>query len=72
MSEPTLHPEFLKIVEEIKKMGLKIKICTNGDLYNIDFWERLSQLLDDGDEIWFTICGYKQETHEYYRKNTKL
>ena len=72
MSEPTLHPEFLKIVEEIKKMYLKIKICTNGDLHNNDFWERLSQLLDDGDEIWFTICGYKQETHEYYRKNTKL
>jgi MoaA/NifB/PqqE/SkfB family radical SAM enzyme len=72
MSEPTLHPEFLKIVGEIKKMGLKIKICTNGDLHNDEFWNTLSFLLDDNDEIWFTICGCKQETHEYYRKNTNL
>lgn len=72
LSEPTTHPDFLKIVKFIKNRNLKIKICTNGDLYDDIFWNKLGSILDDEDEIWFTICGSTEKLHQHYRVNTKL
>jgi hypothetical protein len=51
---------------------LKIKICTNGELHEDNFWMNLAKILDDNDEIWFSLCGSTQYTHEHYRKNTRL
>jgi MoaA/NifB/PqqE/SkfB family radical SAM enzyme len=72
LSEPTTHPELLDIIEAIKQRGLKIKMCTNGDLHNDGYWDRMSVMMDDGDEIWFTFCGSDQKTHAHYRVNTSL
>jgi len=38
LSEPTTHPSFMTIVRELKRLRKQIKICTNGDLYDEDFW----------------------------------
>ena len=72
MSEPTIHPEFLEIVEFVKSRRLKVKICTNGNLHDEEYWSELGRLLDSDDEVWFGICGSTNELHQKYRKNTDL
>lgn len=72
LSEPTTHPEFLKIVKNAKDRNLNVKICTNGDLHDDGFWTDLGTVLSDNDEVWFTLCGSTQELHSRYRANTSL
>lgn len=72
LSEPTTHPSFMTIARELKHLRKQIKICTNGDLYDEDFWTFLGQTLDDCDEVWFTICGSSEEMHAKYRVGTSL
>ena len=72
MSEPTLYPNFLQLVQYLKTRNIKIEICTNGDTKDDDFWNKLGLMLDDCDEVYFTICGSTQKMHEHYRKNTNL
>lgn len=72
LSEPTTHPSFVQIVKGLKQLGKQVKICTNGDLYEDDFWEILGQNLDSNDEVWFTICGSTEEMHAKYRIGTSL
>jgi organic radical activating enzyme len=72
VSEPTLHPKFLKLITELKNRNLNIEICTNGDTRTPDFWKSLNKLLDKNDKVYFTICGSTQEVHELYRKKTNL
>lgn len=72
MSEPTLYPNFLDLVEYLKRRGVKIEICTNGDTRDENFWRRLGRVLDENDSVYFTICGATQELHEKYRVGTNL
>lgn len=72
LSEPTTHPSFIMIVDALKKLGKKLKICTNGDLYDEQFWDALGQILDNQDEVWFTLCGSTEEMHARYRCGTSL
>ena len=72
MSEPTTHPEFLDLVRTFKSMKLKIKICSNGDLHDDEYWQQLGHLLDNDDRVWFTLCGATQTVHEHYRVGTHL
>ncbi len=72
LSEPTTHPEFLKILAYVKSLDLTVKICTNGDLHDDSFWRELGGILSDEDEVWFTLCGSTQDMHEHYRVNTSL
>lgn len=71
-SEPTIHPEFLKLITWLKSKDIHIEICTNGDTKTVDFWRKLGILLDEDDEVYFTICGSTQELHQRYRRNTRL
>jgi MoaA/NifB/PqqE/SkfB family radical SAM enzyme len=57
MSEPTLHPQFLDIINYLKSRNIKIKICTNGDTNNPIFWKKLGEMLNNDDRVWFGICG---------------
>ena len=34
MSEPTLYPHFLELIDYLKSRDIKIEICTNGDTRN--------------------------------------
>lgn len=72
LSEPTTHPDFLKILKSLKDENIGIKICTNGDLHNDLFWRELGKTLSDNDEVWFTLCGSTQKLHSHYRVNTNL
>ena len=72
MSEPTLYPNFIQLVKYLKQRNIKIEICTNGSTKDPQFWIELAQILDDNDEIYFTICGSTQEIHEKYRQGTSL
>ena len=72
MSEPTLHPDFLDLVDKLKQKRLKLKICTNGSTRDEQFWCDLGKILDENDRVWFAICGSTQELHEKYRIETNL
>ena len=75
ISEPTIYKDFLELVSYIKSKGIRIEICTNGDTNNKDsgiWWKQLGHLLQDGDSVFFTICGSTQELHEVYRIGTDL
>jgi MoaA/NifB/PqqE/SkfB family radical SAM enzyme len=66
-AEPTLHPEFDKIVDLIKSMGFIIHLSTNASLLNKHF-ETLSKI----DLIQFSIEGWDKESYEKYRYPLKF
>lgn len=72
ISEPTLYKEFIPLVKWIKGKGLKIILNTNGNTHNEKWWEELSNILDEEDDVLFTICGSTQELHEKYRVGSDL
>jgi len=71
-SEPTLHTDFLELVYEIKKRDMAIEICTNGDTHNPEWWRKLGIILNDEDEVYFSVCGSTEELHQTYRINCSL
>ena len=70
--EPTIHPDFLKIVEFfISKKPLAISIATNGGTKNKQFWEKLACLTSKLKlKVTFGIDGL-EDTNHIYRKNVK-
>lgn len=66
------HPNFIEIVQQLKinYPGIKIYLDTNGSGRKIDWWIRLSGLLDKNDKINFNIDGVESNNH-IYRKNSK-
>jgi pyruvate-formate lyase-activating enzyme len=72
ISEPTLHPEFLDYFRYLKSRNIYVELFTNGSIHNTDFWEEVARILDNTDQVHFTICGSTQELHEKYRVNSKL
>lgn len=72
ISEPTLYPKFLELVQYIKSRNIIIELCTNGDTNTPEWWKELGTLLSSEDSVYFTICGSTQEIHEIYRKGTNL
>ena len=71
-SEPTTHSELLSMLKQFKNMHLHVKMCTNGDLHDDQYWSQIGKTLDTNDEVWFTLCGSTQEMHSRYRVNTQL
>lgn len=72
ISEPTLYPKFVELVDYIKSRDIKIEICTNGDTHSPSWWRELADHLTQLDRVYFTICGPTQEIHEVYRTGTRL
>ena len=72
LSEPTLYPNFLKLIKELKKRNKNITISTNGNPYSETFWEELGKSLTSYDTCIFAIDGSTQEKYEQYRINGKL
>ena len=58
--ECTLHPNIIFLIKEIKKMGMKIKIDTNGSKPNV-----LSKLIDEN-LIDYLALDFKALDHKYY------
>lgn len=62
--EPTIHPDFLKIVKQAKKMGYEhIQVITNGRMF---FYKRFLQEATEAglNEITFSIHGHTAKLHD--------
>ena len=63
--EPLLHPDIAHMVREIKALGLKVELVTNGMLLN----EKMARsLIDAGlDTLWVSFDGVCEESFEDIR-----
>jgi MoaA/NifB/PqqE/SkfB family radical SAM enzyme len=66
--DPIYHPQFIKLVQQLKQHDTHLKIVTNGSYKSIDWWEQLVKLLDQNDIITFSIDGIP-ENFDNYRVN---
>lgn len=72
VSEPTLYPEFLDYLRYLKSRNIYIELFSNGSTRDEDFWKEVGNILDDNDQMHFTVCGSTQELHEIYRVGSSL
>ena len=72
VSEPTLYPDFLDYLRYLKSRNIYIELFTNGSTRDENFWKEVAKILDESDQIHFTICGSTQELHEKYRVGSSL
>lgn len=66
--DPIYHPDFIDMVSEIKKLGAKVSITTNGSHKKQHWWEDLCNKLTPDDRIQFSIDGLP-DTFTQYRQN---
>lgn len=62
--EPTIRPDFDELVKEAFDLGLKVRVLTNGSLWNEQKIEALSPMLDS---IQISIDGYSEESNSKVR-----
>lgn len=72
VSEPTLYPDLLGFMSYLKSRDISIKLFTNGNTRDSNFWKELSLILGEKDEVHFTLCGSTQELHSKYRVGSDL
>lgn len=73
--DPLMNPDAFKILEHFASRGIETALFTNGSLRNEKWWYELGQMFAKGhpkNYAYFAIDGVDQETHEYYRRFTKL
>ena len=72
LSESTLYPDLIELIDYIKSRNIKIELYTNGNTHDEKWWRELSKHLNKKDMVVFTVCGSTQELHEYYRVGSNL
>ena len=74
LSEPTLYPHIIELVEYLNSKNINVQISTNGNIKRDRFWNDLSKALNGStyNEILFAIEGSTQEMYEKYRVGGKL
>lgn len=78
INEPTLHPDFIKIVAYLKSQKKKITLSTNGNTFatlndkNNKFWRSFLMLLEPEDKIIWAVDGFTEEVYHQYRKGGSL
>ena len=73
VSEPTLYPDIIKLLEYIISRDIEIDFYSNASILDLNLWENIGKLLNKPEhKIIFTVCGTNQEIHEIYRKGSKL
>jgi len=55
--DPIYHPEFIKIVSELKRKNKMISIDTNGSYMSENWWDQLASVLDIDDALTFSVDG---------------
>jgi len=70
--DPIYCKDFLKIVEYFKtsKPTIELYIVTNGSYKTVEWWEKLKFLLNEHDQIHWSLDGWDQESNEKYRVNS--
>lgn len=71
-SEPTYYNDFILLVKELKKRNLSLRVGTNGNTKNTEFWEMFGESVNSQDIVRFAIDGSSQELHEKYRVGGNL
>lgn len=69
--DPIYAKEFLEIISYLKtnKPTLNILIITNGSYKTVEWWKALVSVLNEYDEIHFSLDGWDQESNNQYRVN---
>ncbi len=68
--EPTLSPILIDLIKEGKRLGLSVRLNTNGGLITKDFAE---QLLAAGlDTVCISIYSHRPEVHDVFRQSKGL
>ena len=69
--DPIYCKQFLNIVAWIKNINptIHITIVTNGSYKTTEFWYSLAQVLNEHDEIHWSLDGWDQHSNEQYRIN---
>lgn len=63
--DPIYHPEFLDIVKRLKEKDTVISITTNGSYKTPEWWKALTGLLDENDNITFSVDGIPENFTQY-------
>lgn len=71
-SEPAAYKDIFTLIEYLNTRNIKIKISTNGSLFDVTWWKNLSAALKSKDQVVFAIDGHTQELHEKYRVGSNL
>lgn len=69
--DPIYAKDLLPVIEWLKKQNSKIQIVivTNGSYKTESWWRKLNTLLDENDNIHFSIDGWDQKSNSIYRVN---
>lgn len=70
--DPIYAHDFIEVIEYFKsiKPEIAIVIVTNGSYKNEVWWTRLAELLDEQDQIHFSIDGWDHKSNNEYRINS--
>ena len=68
--DPIYHSQFHKLCKSLKDNNCSKKIITNGSAKTKQWWQKLNSILDENDNITFSIDGL-EDTNHIYRKNAK-
>jgi organic radical activating enzyme len=55
--DPIYHPDFINFVRRLKQRGVTVTITTNGSYKTQDWWEELTDNLEAGDKVQFSVDG---------------
>ncbi len=70
IGEPLFHPKTIDWIAEVKALGVKVELITNGTILNE---KKARQLIDSGlDVLWVSIDGASPETYADVRMGAEL
>jgi MoaA/NifB/PqqE/SkfB family radical SAM enzyme len=71
-SEPTLYPHLPELIKYLKSRNIRLRLSTNGDTKNLDYWKKLGSLVTSNDVVRFSVDGSNQEIYGKYRVGGNL
>jgi wyosine [tRNA(Phe)-imidazoG37] synthetase (radical SAM superfamily) len=63
--DPIYHPDLSGLIKEFKQRGAHISITTNGSYRKVEWWQELCALLDEQDQVCFSIDGLPENFTQY-------
>lgn len=63
--DPIYHPELFKFIKEFKQRGAYISITTNGSYQKVEWWQEFCTLLDERDQVHFSVDGLPENFTQY-------
>jgi len=68
--EPTMHPDFVRLIHGLSGLGMNIEITTNGTLLYPHVTDQLAGA--NINQVYFSFDGIRKETYESIRKNASF